>query len=151
MHKFFEFCTLFEGKSIKLRPSRLKQTRLPSAFHTEEYNILRQCKVNATMGDHLVLRGQTLSRKMDDHHLLQVGGVVLPQCVVFLATKSNIERLQCLVGRVGDATSRDYRRMSGSLRSDSIDCEARHEVESLADDRCENDVAFSQQTHLDQG
>ena len=142
-------CALFEVKPIKLRPSRLKQVRLPSAFHTEEYNILRYCKVNATTGDHLILRGQTLSRKMDDHHLLKVGAVVLPQYVVFLAAKSNIERLRCLVGRARVETKCDYSQIPDT-QQDSIDCEGRYEVERIADYRCEDDIA-SQQTYLNQG
>ena len=147
MYRVFEICTLFEEKWIKLHPSRLIQVRLPSAFHTEKYNILRQCKVNATMGDHLILRGQSLSRKMHDHHLLQVGGVVLPQCVVFVATKNSIERLWCLVGRAGVAKTRNYSQVYP--KHFSIDCEERHEVEGIC--RCENGVASSRQTYLDQG
>ena len=84
MYKDVELCTPFEEELIKLHPSRLRQVRLPSAFHTEEYDILRHCKVNATIADHLFLRGQTLSRKMHDHHFVQLGGVILPQCVAFL-------------------------------------------------------------------
>ena len=50
----------------------------PSVFHTEEYNILRHCKANAT-------RCQTRPQKMHNHHLMQLEGVALPQWVVFLA------------------------------------------------------------------
>ena len=53
----------------------------PSVFHTEKYNILRQCNVNATMADHQILRGQIRSRKMHERE-----GVVLPQCMAPLAT-----------------------------------------------------------------
>ena len=73
-------------KSIKLRPSRLEQVDLPSNFHTEEYKFLRESKVDASMADHLILKGQTRSRNMQDHHLAQLGGTVLPQCRVFLET-----------------------------------------------------------------
>jgi hypothetical protein len=75
-----------EQKSIKLRPSRREQIDLPSVFHTEEDDILGERKVDATMADHLVSRGQTRSRKMKNHYLVQLGGVVLPQCEVYLAT-----------------------------------------------------------------
>ena len=34
--------TILKEKSIKLRPSRLEQVVLPSVFHTEEYNILKE-------------------------------------------------------------------------------------------------------------
>jgi hypothetical protein len=61
---------VYEEESIKLRPSRLEQVVLPSVFHTEEYKILRQRKVDATIADHLVSRGQTRSRKMQDLHLM---------------------------------------------------------------------------------
>ena len=86
MYKVLDICMFFEEETIKPRPSRLKRIPLPSVFHTEEYDILRHCKVNATTADHQMLRGQSRSRKMHDHHLIQVGGVVLPQCVVFLTT-----------------------------------------------------------------
>jgi hypothetical protein len=61
---------VYEEKSIKLSPSRLEQVVLPSVFHTEEYKILRQREVDATMADRLISRGQTRSRKMQDHHLM---------------------------------------------------------------------------------
>jgi hypothetical protein len=40
------------AKSINMRPSRLEQAVLPSAFHTEENNILKENKVDATIDDH---------------------------------------------------------------------------------------------------
>jgi hypothetical protein len=86
MYKDVEICAFVEEWSIKLRPSRLEQVLLPSVFHTEECDILRLGKVNATMADHLISRGQTHSRKMQDYHLVQLGGEVPPKCVVFLAT-----------------------------------------------------------------
>ena len=97
-YKLDDIFALLE-ESIKLRPSRLKQVHLPSVFQTEEYDILRHCKVNTTMADHLISRGQTHTRKLHDH-LRQLGGVVLPQYVVFLATYSSIEWLLCLGGVV---------------------------------------------------
>jgi hypothetical protein len=50
---------ILRRKSIKLRASRLEQVDLPSVFRTEVYNILGERKVDATMADHLVTRGQT--------------------------------------------------------------------------------------------
>ena len=85
MCKDVDICALLEEKSIKQRPSRLEQVRLPSVFHTKEYDISRLGEVDVTMADHLFSRGQTRSRKMQGHHLMQLGGVVLPQSVVFLA------------------------------------------------------------------
>ena len=70
MNKDFELGKPLEEMLIKLRPSRLEQVHLPSVFHTEESKILRHCKANATMVDHLISRGQTRSRKMHDHHLM---------------------------------------------------------------------------------
>ena len=43
---------LMATKSIKLHPpSRLELIVLPSAFHKEDYNILKVHKVHATMAD----------------------------------------------------------------------------------------------------
>ena len=53
------------------------------------------------MAGYLISRSQAHSRKMQDHHLVQLGGVVLLQCGAFLATESNIERLWCPVGGSG--------------------------------------------------
>ena len=64
---------VYEERSIMLRPTRLEQVLLPSVFHTVEYTILRQYRVDGTMADHLITRGQsrqTRSRKMQDHHLM---------------------------------------------------------------------------------
>jgi hypothetical protein len=69
---------LLRAKSTKLRPSRLEQDVLPSVFHTEPNNILKEDKLDATMADHLFARGPTRFRKTQDHHLIQLGGVVLP-------------------------------------------------------------------------
>ena len=88
-------------KSIKLCPSRLEQVDLPPIFHTERDIFFEENKVNATISDHLLARGPTHSRKTHDHHLMQLGSVVLPRCGVFLATCSNIERFSCLVARTG--------------------------------------------------
>ena len=90
-----------EEKPIKLRPSRLIKSVFPKFFffHAKDYNILRKCKVDATMADHLMPRSQsqTHSRKMQDHHLMQLGGVVLPQFGVFLATlDSEYHMMRCL-------------------------------------------------------
>ena len=85
MYKDIELGKSFEEMLIKLRPSRLEQVHLPSVFHTEESKNLRHCEANATMADHLISRGQTRSRKMYDHRLMQFEGVALPQGVVFLA------------------------------------------------------------------
>ena len=57
------------AKSIKLHPSRLKQAVLPSAFDTEDDNILQDNKVDVTMADHLFARGPSHSRKTKDLHL----------------------------------------------------------------------------------
>ena len=81
----FQFWAILEEKSIKLRASRLEQAVLPSVFHTEEYNVSGVRTVDATTADYLMPRGQTRSRKMQDHYLVQLGGVVLPQCGVYLA------------------------------------------------------------------
>ena len=71
------------ARSRKLCPSRLEQVVLPAVFHTEENSILKQYKVDATMTDHLVARGPIHSRKTQNHHLVQLGGVVLPRCGFF--------------------------------------------------------------------
>ena len=86
MYKEDDLCAFFEKKSIKMFPTRLEQILLPSVFHTEERKFLVVPKVNATMADHLISRSQTRFRTMQDHHLIQLGGVVLLQCGVFLAT-----------------------------------------------------------------
>ena len=86
MYKDVEIWAFLEEESIKLHPSRVEQPVLPSVFHTEMDTILRARKVNATMADHLISRGQTRSRNMQDHHLVRLEGVVLPKCEVFLAT-----------------------------------------------------------------
>ena len=153
MYKDVGFCDIFQEGSIKLSASRLEQVRLPSVFHTEEYNILRPCKVNATMAGRLILRGQTRSRKTLGHHLMQLGGVVLPQYVVFLAAKGSIERPWCLVGRgcLVVACVYVYSSLNEDTKQETIDCEAQYEVERLADYRCEKDVVSSQQTSLDPG
>ena len=86
MYKEVDIWEFLEEESIKMRPSCLKQAHLPSVFHTEEDKTSRLGKVNATMAaDHLMSRGQTRSRKMNGHHLMQLGGVFLPRWVVFLA------------------------------------------------------------------
>ena len=56
---------------------------------------MKEGKVDETMADHL---SSNHSRKWRDHHLIQLGGVVLPRYVGFLAKRSNIERLSCSVG-----------------------------------------------------
>ena len=86
MYKEVDIWAVLEEESRKLCPSRLEQVLLPLVFHTEEYNVWRARKVNATISDHSISKSQTRSRKMQDHHLVQLGGVVLPQCGVFLAT-----------------------------------------------------------------
>ena len=58
----------------KTASKHLKQAALPLVFHTEgsqENDILRQSKVDATMFDHLIARGQTLFRKMRNHQLMR--------------------------------------------------------------------------------
>jgi hypothetical protein len=83
---FWSFWEIPYEKSIKMRPSRLEQIDLPSVFYTEEGNFLGACKVDATMADHLLSRGHARPRMMQDHHLMQLGGVFLQKCGVFLAT-----------------------------------------------------------------
>ena len=134
------------AKPIKLYPDRLEQVVLPSVFHKEEDNILKEYKVDATMADHLLARGPTHSRKTQDHHLMQLGGAVLPRCEVFLATWSNIKRLSCLVGRTASALSLSSHTGGGDSGQASIDCSARHEV--YKDYQCA--VVSSQRTYLDQ-
>ena len=63
------------GKRVDETASmHLKQAALPLVCHTEgsqENDILRQSKVDATMFDHLIARGQTLFRKMRNHQLMR--------------------------------------------------------------------------------
>ena len=123
MYRAVEEISFFEGKSIKPRLTRLEQILLPSVFHTEEQTFLKLGKVNASMADHLVSKGQTRSRKLHNHHLMQLGSVFLLQCVVFLAR--NIERLWCVMGTVGRSfLACDHSRD----KHDSFDCVARYQV-----------------------
>ena len=58
----------------KTASMHLKQAALPLVFHTEgsqENDILRQSKVDATMFDHLIARDQTRFRKMRNHQLMR--------------------------------------------------------------------------------
>ena len=135
------------GKSIKLRPSRLGQVVLPSVIHTEENNILEENKVDATTVDHLLARGPIHCRKTKDHHLMLLGGVVLPRCGVFLVTWSNIERLSCLVGSSGALPWKSGYRRGREPCQDSL---VRHEEKSAVDYQCEYVFVSSQRTYLDQ-
>jgi hypothetical protein len=53
------------------------------------------------MADHSLARGPNHSRKMQDRRLIQLEGVVLPQCEVFLVAWHNIEILWCLLEMAG--------------------------------------------------
>ena len=55
-----------QEKSTNLCSSHLEQI----VFFIEEYDILRERKVDVTTFDHFYPRGQTRSRKMQDHHLI---------------------------------------------------------------------------------
>ena len=48
-----------------LCPSCPKQVHLPSVFHTDQDDILKEYKVDAPMPDHLLARGLTHFRKKD--------------------------------------------------------------------------------------
>ena len=58
-----EIWGVLKEESTKLRVSRLEQVVLPLVFHTEENNVLKGYKMNATMADHLLARGRTHFRK----------------------------------------------------------------------------------------
>ena len=48
-----------------LCPSCLKQVHLPSVFHTDQDDILKEYKVDTPMHDHLLARGLTHFQKKD--------------------------------------------------------------------------------------
>ena len=108
--------------------------------------------MDASIFDHLVTRGLTHSRTTQDRYLIQLGGAILPQCGVFLAAWSNIERLSCLVGRAFVASLSGHSSHSISLEKweYSIVWVARHEVERLVDYRWEDIVASCQWTFFGQ-
>ena len=84
----------------KTASKHLKQAALPLVFHTEgsqENDILRQSKVDATMFDHLIARGQTLFRRMRNHQLMRSS----PAMRGFSGEVKNTERLWCLASRAG--------------------------------------------------
>ena len=77
-------------KSTKLclKSSGTSHPSLSFFILVEGQNILKGNKVDATMADHLFARGPTHSRKTQDHHLMQLGGVVLPRAEYFVTTWS---------------------------------------------------------------
>jgi hypothetical protein len=66
----FDSWLLLKARLTKLRPSRLEQIHLPSVFHKEEDNVLKENKVDETMFVHLVTTGPTHSQKTQDYHLM---------------------------------------------------------------------------------